>query len=124
MIRVLPFRELNDIEELYKKENIELTDSSMAVIALDGKEKLGYALFSIKEGVLMLFSLSPLDDIMLCDGILRSALHVGVENGVTEAYFINNELKRILNTLDFILDEEKNEINIQKLFGSCSECKV
>lgn len=124
MIEILPFKDKKDLENLYKTENIDLTDFCLAVVAKEKEEFLGYALFSIDKNALTLFKVKPIEDIYLCDGLIRSALHVGVENGVTDAYFKNEDLRKSLLKLGFLEDENSNNINIQKLFGGCCGCNV
>lgn len=123
MIEILPYRNKQDIEYLYKKNNIEFNNFCLAIKATVKNELLGYALFSIENNIFNLYFVETFEDFYLIDGIVRSALHVGVENGVTEAYCKNNDLILNLQKLNFIKEGTNKEININKLFESCCECK-
>lgn len=118
MIQVLPEKDINKLTELYKEKGIEFNENSMAVIARDGQEVLGLCLFEIDKDTETVFHLEPADDIMMADGILRSALHVGVTKNVTNARLGENLDKTVFQRLGF-LEEDGKTLKINKLFESC-----
>lgn len=123
MIEILPYRDKKQIEPLFIENKIEYNEDCIAIKATDKDTLIGYALFSISKDKLSLFYLETFNDFYLVDGIVRSALHVGVENGVTEAYCENQDLFNVLKDINFIKNEKTKEINIDKLFESCCGCK-
>ena len=122
MIEIHPLRDTHKLCELYKKQNVTMNEFSMAVVASDKEEILGFCLFELKNDGLLVHSLEPKDDVFFADGILRSALHVGVENGVNEAFYSENAPEKLFETLKFIKNAEKKELNVGKLFSSCQSC--
>lgn len=121
MIEILPIRDKQKINELYFAENLTTTEFSMAVEARCGEEMLGYCLFDLKDCIVVR-SLTPENDPMLADGILRSALHVSVENNVLEAFWADNISEDLLKKLDFVDDLKEKRLRIKKLFESCRGC--
>ena len=122
MIEIHPLRDTDKLCELYKKQNVTINEYSMAVVASDREEIQGFCLFELKSDGLLVHSLEPKEDVFFADGILRSALHVGVENGVNEAFYYENAPEKLFETLKFIKNAEKKELNVGKLFSSCQSC--
>ncbi len=119
MIEILPIKEKNKIIGFYNENNLIYSENSSLVIARFGEDVLGYAAFDLFDDKIVITDISPLNDIMLADGILRSALHVADFNGIFEAFYSNSTLTELLNKLNFIKDSEKMSINIEKLHESC-----
>ena len=65
---------------------------------------------------------SPENDIMLADGILRSALHVASERFITEVHY-DKSIFGIVDKLKFVKDKNECTLDIDKLFKSCKSCK-
>lgn len=107
------------IKKLYCDNKIEFTSFSSAVIARDEDEILGYCLFDLEEKRIILHAIEPERDIMLADGILRSALHVAAERFIMNAYYSDNAPEELFQKLAFIEDKENKKLNIDKLFGGC-----
>ena len=122
MIEIHPLRDIENLKKLYKKSNVQMSDCSMAIVASDNDEVLGYCLFDMRDNDLMIFSIEPTDDVNFADGLLRSALHVGVENGRMTAFYAENAPEKLFSTLGFIKNAEKRELNVNKLFSSCQNC--
>lgn len=121
MIEILPERNASLLEPLYNEKGLDMTENSMAVIARAGKEVLGYCLFELTNEKLTVFALDPENDIMLADGILRSALHVGVANEVMTAYYSETAPEGLFKKLGF-LGDEPSSLRVEKLFQSCKGC--
>lgn len=122
MIEIHPLRDTDKLCELYKKQSVTMNEYSMAVVASDREEILGFCLFEMKKDGLLVHSLEPKEDAFFADGILRSALHVGVENGVNEAFYSESAPEKLFDTLKFIKNAENRELNVGKLFSSCQSC--
>ncbi len=123
MIEIHPLRNKDRLEVLYSQNNIEFCENSVAVIASDKDEVLGFCLFEINGESLLIHSISPKDDRFFADGILRSALHVGVENGIMTAFYSESAPEELFSELQFIKNAEKRELNVEKLFSSCKNCE-
>lgn len=122
MIEIHPLRDKDKLKTLYSDNNIEMTENSIAVVASDSNEVLGFCLFEMNTDNLLIHTIEPKDDKFLADGILRSALHVGVENGIMTAFYSINAPESLFSALAFIKNIEKRELNVEKLFSSCKNC--
>ena len=122
MISVLPLRDKNELTRLYSERGIEYTDNSIAVVAKQKDEVLGCCLFTLDEDSVTVLSIEPVSDIMLADGILRSALHVGVENGKNKAYWKGGGMTELFKKLHFVENEDEHSLKVSKLFESCCGC--
>lgn len=123
MIEIHPLRDRQKLEEYYISAKVSMTDNSMAVIAADGDEVIGNCLFDMNDDNIMIHHLEPSFDRYFADGLLRSALHVGVENGKMLAFYSESSLFPLFNSLGFIKNAENSELNVEKLFSSCQNCK-
>ena len=120
MISVLPCKDKSFIFDLFDKHGIETDDSSGCVIASTDDKVLGYCLYRLDTKAITIFTVEPQSDIMLADGILRSALHVAAENFVLNAFYDDCAPKELFSTLDFIKNADEKQLNIDKLFGGCN----
>lgn len=121
MIEILPERESSRLAPLYKEKGLPLEADCMAAVAYFGKEVLGYCLFKLTSEKLTVLALNPENDIMLADGILRSALHIGVANEVMTAFYEDSAPENLFKKLGF-LGEEPKSLKVEKLFESCKGC--
>jgi len=122
MLEIHPVRDKEKLQPLYSKHELVFSDDCMAVFAMDGEEMIGYCLFSLGADNISVKLLVPIDDIVLADGILRSTLHVAVENGKVNAFYEKSAPENVFKTLGFIKNIETKSLLIQKLFSSCKSC--
>ena len=122
MITVSPERDKERIKALYAKAGAAFDGDCGCVTARDGEEVLGFCLYSIKDGTVTVHDVSPRDDILLADGVLRSALHVASERFVFKANYDNPDIEALLLQLGFIKDKKTRAVDIDKLFRGC-ECE-
>lgn len=122
MIEIHPLRDSVKLNELYKSAGIEILENSMSVVASDKGEILGFCLFDMNDDNITIHALEPKEDVYFADGILRSALHVGVENGKSVAFYSEKAPENLFKTLKFIKNEQNRELNVEKLFSSCQSC--
>jgi len=87
MLEILVCEDNNTTKELYNSLGLEYCEEYIAIRAMNREECLGFALFCIEGSSETVFAVEPKSDIMLADGLLRSALHVGTERGVIEAFY-------------------------------------
>lgn len=122
MISVLPSENRNEIEMLFCQHDLSFNEYSGCVIARCGEEKLGYCLYDLNEKGILIRCLEPADDLMLADGILRSALHVAAQRSAMDAHYDDTVSITLLLRLQFIADEKDKKLDIDKLFRGCG-CK-
>ena len=120
MISVLPSRDKAEIYALFQKHNIGTDESSGCVIARTGEDVLGYCLYSLDSKKITVFTVEPQDDLMLADGILRSALHVAAQNFVLDAFYDDSAPVDLFKRLGFIKNADEKRLDIDKLFGGCN----
>lgn len=122
MISVSPCFDKEKLKELYLKSGTEFSDKSVAVLAESSGEVLGFCLFDLYEKSALIKKIEPENDIMLADGILRSALHVAAERFITEVRY-EKSIFGIVDKLKFVKDKNECTLDIDKLFKSCKSCK-
>ena len=110
------------IKILFEEKNFLYTENSSAVIAAQKDDVLGYCLFNLFEKGIEVLFLCPVDDIMLADGILRSALHVAAEHSAMDAHYTDSMDEKLLDKLNFIKDKVTKSLDIDKLFKGCQSC--
>lgn len=119
MIKVLIEKEGPLKSSLLEKSGIKESDVE-CVAAKDGEELLGYCLFSVSDKKITIKDISPRDDILMADGVLRTALHIASERFIFNADYDNDDLTELLNNLKFIKNDKTREIDIDKLFRPCA----
>ncbi|MBE6798831.1 MAG: hypothetical protein E7525_03520 [Ruminococcaceae bacterium] len=122
MIEIHPLRDREKLVVIYAKYSVPFGDDSIAIVASDGDELLGCCLFDLDKSKETVHYIDPQDDIMFADGLLRSALHVAVENGIESAFYSENAPVSLFERLQFIKNAETRELNVEKLFTSCKNC--
>ncbi len=122
MISILPERNREVVKELYKKCGLTATNGCEAVVAKSRDEILGFCLSKVSEDSYTIQHIEPLDDLSLADGIIRSAIHVGFENGKQNFFWDNDNNTNVFEKLGFIKDLENRILNSDKLFESCCGC--
>lgn len=123
MISVLPIKDAEELSALYNKCNMPLDINSGATVARSGDTVLGACLYTLTEEKIVINLLYPTNDIMLADGILRSALHVADFRGITSAFYSETAPEQLFRTLDFIENEPEKSLKIHKLHESSCKCE-
>ena len=123
MITVLPCKDKEEIKKRFLNLRLEYSENSGFVSAKSGDEELGFCLYYLDEKGIRILNLEPQNDIMLADGVLRSALHVAAERSAMDARYADTAPVELFKKLDFINNEDEHTLNIDKLFGGCG-CKA
>lgn len=123
MLEILVCEEKEKTEVLYKSLGLEYNPEYLAIRAMAGEECLGFALFCIDGSSETVFAVEPKNDRMLADGLLRSALHVGCERGITDAFYSGDEYIELYEKINFIEDKKTKKLKLQNLFTDCCSCK-
>ena len=121
MIHLKPLEDKERVAAYFAECGCEFSENSGCVTAKEGEETLGFCLYNMDRTMTVL-RLSPQEDLMLADGILRSTLHVAVDAGVTDAYY-DAAIEEICRRLDFIESYPEKRLALGKLFQSCHGCK-
>lgn len=123
MLTVLPVNNSDELREIFNASGFAYNSQSGCVVAQNGSEILGKCLYYITEDNITIITLEPHDDIMLADGVLRSALHVADFRGITQAYYLDSAPVALLKTLGFIKNIAEKTLAIEKLHESCCNCE-
>lgn len=123
MLTVLPCRDREETKNIFQKYSVAFTENSGCVVARDRDEILGECLYELDDKSITVLRLSPQDDMMLADGILRSALHQAAERSAMDARFSADAPEVLLKNLGFIKNADERTLDIDKLFGGCCSCK-
>ena len=120
MITVSPLKDGELIKKFFLEKGYDFTENSGCVAAICGDETLGKCLYYLFEKGITVLSVEPKDDIMLADGILRSALHVAAEKSAMDARYEDTAYEELFDKLGFIKDKKEKNLDIDKLFGGCN----
>ena len=123
MISVIPVKDPKEIEAFFSAKGFQVTEKSGVVVAGNGAEILGSCLYYLDERTIIILSVEPQEDLMLADGILRSALHVAAERSAMDAFYSGDSYEALFQKLGFIKSKEEKRLDIDKLFGGCC-CKI
>ena len=120
MITISPEKDKALVEKLFCENGISVSEFSSVVVAKFGSEVLGFCLYELDAKKIVIHKVSPEDDIMLADGILRSALHVAAERSAMDARYSEFADEKLFEKLSFIKNQAERTLDIDKLFGGCS----
>ena len=123
MIEIKKNEDINEIKQLCKISGIEFNDTTNAATMMDREERLGFSIFDIVDNKAILKNLEPTDDYALADGMLRSTIHIALQNNCNSVFYSCDNLEILFDRLGFILDKNLKQLNTDKLFQSCCDCK-
>lgn len=122
MISLSEFKDGKLTEDLFAASGLKRNESSSCVVAKENGNVIGYCIFDIDNDKIVIRHISPQNDILLADGILRSTLHVAAERFVMDAFYESGVSEELLDRLEFILDKQEKRLDMDKLFKSCCTC--
>lgn len=124
MIEVKIVEDKAKADKLCKSVGITPCAAHSVMAADDRGEVLAFSVFRIERNEMMFERLSPEDDALMADAIIRSTLHVAANRGILKVYYGAAVSEKLLSVLGFIEDKELKTLNISKLFeDSCGGCK-
>ncbi len=123
MITVIPIKDKAEIEKFYTEYNQPFNENSGVTEARNGDKFLGCCLYEIDNDKIVINFITPEEDIMLADGILRSALHIGDFRGITNAFYSKSAPESLFRKLNFIKNEQEMSLKIEKLHESSCCCQ-
>ena len=123
MIEIKKITDLNEVQALCDSVGLKCSESTLAASMVDGEERLGFSVFDLLDGYAVLRWLAPNDNISLADGMLRSSIHIALQNQCASVYFEDTVSETLLEQLGFVMNREEKRLNTHKLFESCCDCK-
>ena len=122
MIELRPMASNDEIKKLFELNGLLYNGTSGCVSAVSGSKMLGYCLYDMDSESITVRFITPGNDALLADGILRSTLHVAAERGIMKAFYDISADEKLLETLRFIKDKTDKRLNMNLLFESCQNC--
>ncbi len=122
MLTVLPEKDDKKTEELFLSAELDFGEGCRCVTARNGDEILGYCLFKIENDAVYILYITPQDDILLSDGILRSALFFASRQFVFKAFYGEKTPDELFSKLGFVKNSAERSLDMDMLFKDCS-CK-
>lgn len=119
MVEVLICNDPIITEQLFLSAGIGMNDKSLCIRAMCGEECLGYCLFEIDKTAETVLYIHPVCDRLLADGLLRTALHIGTERGITEAFYSDKIDTELLRKINFLENSDEKRLELQNLFTDC-----
>lgn len=123
MIKIQPLCDSKSVEDICKKVGITYSSLTHGATMIDGEERLGFSIFDVNKGFAVIRWLEPVKDLSLADGMLRSTIHIALEQQCASVYYDDTAPEAIFEQLGFILNNQTKQLNTHKLFESCCECK-
>lgn len=122
MVEVLVCDDNLATESLFNKASVVINENSLCIRAMDKDNCLGFCLFEIKDSAAKVLYIYPEEDRLLADGLLRTALHVGNERGITEAFYGEKVSEDLLERINFLEEKSEKRLKLQNLFTDCCCC--
>lgn len=122
MVEVLVCNEKAVTQQLFNTAGIFMNENSFCIRAMDKERCLGFCLFEIEKSVARVLYIYPEEDRMLADGLLRTALHVGNERGIDEAFYGDKVSEALLEKINFLEEKCEKRLRLQNLFTDCCCC--
>ena len=123
MLEVKPI-ENNEAIVYCKNKNIKFNDGVTTVIsAVEKGETLGSLIYDIIDNIMVIRFIEPIDDFILADGILRSALFIAANKSIMDVFWENPVPYDLISKLGFVKNKEECSIDVTNLFSSCENCK-
>lgn len=90
--------------------------------AVDNEQVSGYAVYSFSGGEILIHKIVPDGDLMLFDGIARSALFLAALKGIEQARFLNDAAP-IAEKIKLTSEANGVLYPISNVFNACEHCK-
>ncbi|MBQ0083160.1 MAG: hypothetical protein KBS52_00115 [Clostridiales bacterium] len=123
MIEVLPLKNNEEIKAFFEENAIEYNQFAGVTVARFGEEQLGFCAYYLDKEKITVIKIEPQNDLMLLDGILRSALHIADFRNIEKAYYTDEQYTSVFKKLDFVKNEAEKSLKIEKLHESCCHCE-
>ena len=114
---------LDIAKEFCENIGLEYKDGTSVLQAIEGEKILGSCVYDVNEGVMTLRVISPQEDFIMADSLLRSALFVAANKGIFDVYWSKNIKAELILKLGFVKNITNCSIDITNLFSSCENCK-
>lgn len=122
MIELRPMASNDEVKMLFETNGLLYNGASGCVSAVSGSETMGYCLYDMDDDRITVRFITPVNDSLLADGILRSTLHVAAERGIMNAFYDDSANEKLLEMLRFVKDKAEKRLNMNLLFESCPNC--
>ena len=102
---------------------LEYKSGTSVLLATEGEKVLGSCVYDIDCNQMTLRDISPQEDFVMADSLLRSALFVAANKGIFEVCWAENIKAELISKLGFVKNITNCSIDVTNLFSSCENCK-
>lgn len=96
---------------------------TLVLLATEKDKQLGSLVYNLKNDVMTIRDITPADDYLMADSLLRSALFVAANKGIFNVYWAENVSGELVSKLGFVKNITNCSIDVTNLFSSCENCK-
>lgn len=103
---------------------LEYIEGETTVLLATEKDKqIGSCVYDVKGDVMTLRDITPADDYVMADSLLRSALFVAANKGIFNVCWAEKVSADLVLKLGFVKNITNCSIDVTNLFSSCENCK-
>ena len=107
-----------------KTNKITYTDGVTTLIsATENDATLGSLVYDITDNKMLIKYIEPINDLLLADAILRSALFIAANKNIMDIYWKEPVPSELIEKLGFVKNIKDSSIDVTNLFSSCESCK-
>ena len=110
-------------KEVCENIGLEYKSGTSVLLATEGDKMLGSCVYDVADNVMTIRNITPEDDFVMADSLLRSALFVAANKGIFDVYWAENIKAELISKLGFIKNASNCSIDVTNLFSSCENCK-
>ncbi len=122
MLEIYPINEQEKLSAAFTESGIDMPNGAAGYIAYDKGEAIGKCLFAVADKQADIIEITPADDRLLCDSLIRAAINYAANRGVFKLYCITEQTKNIAAGFSYLVDDS-NEIDITGMMQGCKNCK-
>lgn len=91
--------------------------------ATEKGNQIGSCVYDVKGDTMTLRDITPSDNFVMADSLLRSALFVAANKGIFNVYWAEKINAELISKLGFVKNITNCSIDVTNLFSSCENCK-
>lgn len=121
---MLEIRSCNDPAKYsdFIRHHVLKEESWKILEAIDCENVIGFCVYACTADILKIFAVECKDDLLLYDGLIRSALFKASGFGIDRVEFFLADLN-IVKKLGFLKNESNYSASIQNFIKGCKNCK-
>ncbi len=93
------------------------------LLATENGKQIGSCVYDVKGDTMIIRDITPSDNFVMADSLLRSALFVAANKGIFNVFWAENISAELILKLGFVKNITNCSIDVTNLFSSCENCK-